>query len=181
MIMHQLILIERDSFAYSSWPGLIKHKKIFDLSVKEVIDCYQGFQGELVSCYEVRDIGELKNKLDEYIEYEQIGKCFILHLLSAPTGMPTHLQTRATKLGYDVGFCDCEEEAIYSSIFHEVLFGNINELVSYKDLLNENFLFTDQFLAEKYIATHNEMSAQGKDVEDITEMIIYEIWKRRID
>ena len=92
--------------------------------------------------------------------------------------MPSFLKDQAIKLGYDIGACD-EEVTIYSSIFHEIIFGHLEELVNYKDLLNENLLFPNRALAEKYVETHNEMSAQGKDVEDYMEMIIYEIWKHK--
>ncbi|HEY5235968.1 MAG TPA: hypothetical protein VIJ14_07310, partial [Rhabdochlamydiaceae bacterium] len=60
---------------------------------------------------------------------------------------------------------------------HEIIFGYYDELVAYKDLLNENFLFPDRSIAEKYVELHDVMSAEGKDVEDYEKMIIYEIWK----
>ena len=40
-----------------------------------------------------------------------IASCFILHLLSGPMIQPSFLQTQATKVGYDVGFCDEETQA----------------------------------------------------------------------
>ncbi|MGE5196682.1 MAG: hypothetical protein ACM3JI_05075 [Anaerolineae bacterium] len=52
-------------------------------------------------------------------------------------------------------------------------------MIAYKDLLNENLLFPDKATAERYVDLHNEMSAQGKNVEDYMEMIIYEIWKHK--
>ena len=64
-------------------------------------------------------------------------------------------------------------------IFNEVLFGGYDELVNYKNLLNENLLVPDKAIAENYVDLHNQMSAQGKNVEDYMEMIIYAIWKHK--
>lgn len=113
---------------------------------------------------------------NECLKLKQLGSCFLLNVLSTPSEMPSFLNEQAIKAGYDIGVCE-EESTIYSSIFHEILFGVVDELVTYKDFLNENFLFPDRSLAEKYVGVHNEMSAKGKDVEDYMEMTIYEIWK----
>lgn len=177
--MHMLILIERDPPSYGSWSSLIQKKKIPDLSVQEVVSKYQGFEGELVSFFEVKgDIAEFKKKLDEYLKMKELGNCFLLHVISNPSKMPSFLKNQAIKLGYDVGVCD-EEATLYSSIFHEIIFGYFDELISYKDKLNEHFLFPEKSLAEKYVETHDELSAQGKGVEDYMEMVIYEIWKHK--
>ena len=52
-------------------------------------------------------------------------------------------------------------------------------LLHIKILLNENLLFPDKATAKRCVNLHNEMSAQGKNVEDYMEMIIYEIWKHK--
>lgn len=177
--MHMLILIERDPSSYATWPSLIQKKKIPGLSVQELVSKYQGFEGELVCFFEVKgNTPEFKKKLDEYLQMRKLGSCFLLHVISSPSEMPSFLENQAIKLGYDVGVCE-EEATLYSSIFHEVIFGYFDELITYKDLLNENLLFPDRSLAERYVETHNELSAQGKDVEDYMEMIIYEVWKQK--
>lgn len=84
------------------------------------------------------------------------------------------MQEQASKLGYDVGVC--VENAAYSSSFHEVIFGGLEELAAYKDFLNKHFLFQDRSLAENYVDLHDEFSKQGRCVEDWMEMTIYEIW-----
>jgi hypothetical protein len=175
--MHMLILIERDPSLYASWPSLLQKKKIPELSVQEAVAKYQGFEGELVSFFEIHeDMIEYAKKLDECLRLKQLGSCFLLHIISSPSEMPSFLKDHAVKLGYDVGVCD-EEKTIYSSIFHEIIFGYFDELVSYKDLLNENLLLPDRSSAENYVELHNELSAQGKGVEDYEIMTIYEIWK----
>jgi hypothetical protein len=42
------------------------------------------------------------------------------------------------------------------------LFGHLEELIAYKDFLNENFLFSDKSLAEKYLLLHDKLSSEGK-------------------
>jgi hypothetical protein len=121
---------------------------------------------------------ELEEAVNQYAKLNRSDNYLLLHIISAPELTPLNLQKQASFLGYDIGICQ-GEQSIYSSIFNEILFGIVNELIVFKDYLNENFLFPDRSLAEKYVETHNEMSAQGKDVEDYMEMIIYEIWQYR--
>jgi hypothetical protein len=177
--MHMLILVERDSTAYGSWQSLTQKNKFPDKSTQQIVAKYQGFEGELVSFFEVEgNTSDLKKVIDECLKLKNLGSCFLLHVISNPSEMPPFLKDQAIKLGYDVGSCD-EEVTLYSSIFHEVLFGGYHELVEYKDLLNENLLFPNRAIAEKYVDLHNQMSAEGKNVEDYMEMVIYEIWKHK--
>ncbi len=177
--MHRLVLIERDPSSYASWSTLKQKQRIPDLSVQEVVSKYQGFEGELVCFFEVKvNANDFKSMVDECLKLKQLGDCFLLHVISSPSEMPFFLKDQAIKMGYDVGVCE-KESTIYSSIFHEILFGLIDELVSCKNLLNKSFLFPDRSSAEKYVDVHNKMSAQGKDVEDYMEMAIYEIWRHK--
>ena len=175
--MHRLVLIERDAPSYKSWPSLIKKKQISELSVEEVVRKYQGFEGDLVCFFEIQENSiEYKKALEEILEYNKLGNCFILNVVSDSDTVMDFLTNQVTKLGYDVGVCE-EEKTIYSSIFHELIFGYFNELICYKEFLNENLLFSDKSVAEKYVGTHDELSAQGKGVEDYEKMTIYGVWK----
>ena len=177
--MHKLVLIERDSASYRNWSSLMKFKRVPDLSVEKVIDKYQGFEGEFVCYFDVSEgVNNFEEMLNECLKYKKLGSCLLLHIISEPTTMPAFLKNHTAKLGYDVGICE-KEKRIFSSIFHEILFANLDELAIYNDLLNENFLFSDRSLAKEYIKTHDEMSAQGKDVEDYEKMTIHEIWKHK--
>ncbi|MEI6242310.1 MAG: hypothetical protein WCP39_02770 [Chlamydiota bacterium] len=177
--MHELVLIERHLPSSLFWPNLIKDKRIVELSVEEVVNKYQGFEGDLILFYSIKgNEDKLTKMVEECLELKLLSNCLLLHVISAPEVMPSFLKEQAIQVGYDVGVCE-EEKTIYSSIFNEILFGHLDELVSYKDLLNENLLFPDRSLAEKYVSLHNELSAQGKGVEDYEEMIIYEIWKHK--
>lgn len=176
--MHDLVLIEKFSSSSDCWPNLISHINISNLSVEELINKYQGFEGELISIINVgEDRNELKKFIDQSMELKKLSNCSLLHVISGTDVMPSTLREQAVFMGYDVGACD-EEKTIYSSIFNEVLFGGYDELVRFKDLLNENLLFPDKTIAEKYVDLHNQMSAEGKNVEDYMEMIIYEIWRK---
>ncbi len=175
--MHRLVLIERDASLYKSWPSLIKKKQIKELSVEELVKKYQGFEGELVCFFEIKDNTiEYQKALKEILEFNKFGNCFVLNVISDSDMVLDFLTTRVTKMGYDVGVCE-EEKTIYSSIFHEVIFGYFEELICYKSFLNENLLFPTKSIAEKYVAVHDELSVQGKGVEDYEKMIIYSVWK----
>ena len=175
--MHNILLLERYLPSSFFWPNLIKDIRIDNLSVEELLDKYKGFEGTLISYFEVDNSFEFQQKIDQCLEIKKIASCLLLHIISHPNIMPNSLKEQALLVGYDVGVCSCDEEAIYSSIFNEILFGHLDELVAFKGLLNENFLFPDRTLAEKYVRVHDELSSQGKDVEDYFKMTIYEIWK----
>lgn len=175
--MYSLILIERDPFSYKSWPSLNKKKQIPTLSVEDIVSKYKGFEGDLICFFNINEnLTDINKMTKDYLKLKELGNCFVLHIISMPNSLPDFLKKQTIKLGYDVGVCE-EEKTIYSSIFHEILFGYFDELISYKDFLNDNFLFPDRSIAEEYVKLHDEMSAQGKDVEDYEKMTIYEIWE----
>jgi hypothetical protein len=177
--LHKIILIERDPSLYSAWPSLIRKKNISELSVEEVVSKYQGFEGELICSFEIKKAEDNFNKIvNECLELKELGSCLILHVISNHEEMAPFFEKQVIKMGFDVGICE-KEKTVYSSIFHEVLFGTLDELISYKNLLNENLLFPDRSLAEKYVNLHDQMSAQGKDVEDYEKMVIYEVWRQQ--
>ncbi|HEY5235966.1 MAG TPA: hypothetical protein VIJ14_07300, partial [Rhabdochlamydiaceae bacterium] len=104
--MHNIILIERNPPSYASWPSLKQKKRIPELSVEEVISKYQGFEGELVCFFEVKEgVTEFKKTMDEFLKLKQLGSCFLLHVLSGSSEMPSLLKDQAIKMGYDVGVC----------------------------------------------------------------------------
>jgi hypothetical protein len=174
--MNKLILIEKYLPSSIFWLNLEKDKNI-NLSVEEILNKYKGFEGELILMF---GINKGENKTKEYIEecseYKNICNSLLLFIIPNPP-KESFIDQQALYVGYDVGICD--EETICSSIFHEILFGKVNELVAFKEFLNENLLFPNKFLAEKYIETHNEMSVQERNVEDYYTMTSYEIWKHK--
>lgn len=172
-----LVLIEKDTADSGCWLNLSRRNKPTGLSVEEVIKKYQGFEGDLISFFSVEDNEEeIEINLNQMIDLKALGNCSLIYVISGFGVVPPQLRNKLIQMGYDVGVCD-EEKTIYSSIYNEILFGVLDELVCYKELLNEHLLFPDMSLAQKYIGVHNEMSALGKDVEDYEEMSVYEIWR----
>jgi hypothetical protein len=66
---------------------------------------------------------------------------------------------------------------LYSSIFNEVLFGNLAKLNDFYNVLNSHLLFTSKDIAQKYASIHHELLENGADVENDEDMEIYNIWK----
>lgn len=176
--MNNVILIERYSQTRRFWPNLERGKKVSELSVEQILNKYQGFEGEVLSLFPIP-----KNTNDlNYVEILDIYKntennYLILYVISDFEESYSYLNKEAFKVGYDVGAC--EENVNYSVIINEILFGNVEKLIVYKDFLNDHFLFPDRTLAEQYVRLHNELAAQGECVEDYMEMVIYEIWKQK--
>lgn len=173
-----IILIERynDSNLSSLFMKNLLKKKKTSSFVDQIINKYQGFEGELIAFFPISKPGhDLDNEIQDALKIKK--KHYIMFGITAENENLSILATRNfVRMGYEVGICE-EESTVYSSIFNEILFGSIDELIFYKEYLNENFLFPNKFLAEKYIFLHNQLSSQGKDVEDYEPMKIYEIWK----
>lgn len=176
--MHKIIILEKYSSSCFFWQNLIKNKKIEGLTVEEVIKRYQGYEGGLVFLSIAnKSKTQLSDIVNQYLELKRHGQYLMLHVFSENETMPQVCREQAFRLGYDFGVCE-EEKTIYSSIFNEILFGNLEELIYYKNFLNENLLFSNLAIAEKYASLHNTLSILEKGVEDYEPMKIYEIWKQ---
>lgn len=174
--MHDMILIEKYSQKSPFWENLIRFNKTSG-SVEAAISQYNGFEGELL-LYTDFSPSNLNDFMKFYEEIQESTDSLLLHALTNSSQMPAFLKNKVDFIGYDVGVCD-EEKTIYSSIFNEILFGNLPELINFNSALNENLLFQSRDLAEEYLNLHNELSKQNKGVEDYEELKIYEIWKQR--
>lgn len=170
--MNNIILIEINP-ATEIWSNRERKGKISGVSIGEILTKYQGYEGKLVDHYYVKDNDpDLKVVYDLFLETSKVNHHKVLYVSSAPVHS-IHLE----QMGYDVGIC--EEECIFSSIVNEILFGHVEELVAFKNVLNENFLFSDKRSAEEYVRTHNQMEALGKDVETHMSIGVHEIWSSR--
>ena len=129
--MHDLVLIEKFSPASDCWSNLVRDKRILHLSVEEIINKYQGFEGELVDIFKVeKNMQELEKFINQSLELKKLSSCLLLHVISGSDVMPSSSKEQAIFMGYDIGACD-EEKTIYSSI----LFVNEN-------FDSQNFLLT---------------------------------------
>lgn len=177
--MLQIALIERYPPSGIFWENLIKSKRISELTVEELLNKYKGFEGELILHSKINEKEseiDLLKTINEFKELGRLNNYFMVYICNPYFVKTTnYLQQQITQVGFEVGVFDYEK-TIYSSIFNEILFGNLEELVQKKDLLNENFLFPNKHLAENYVKLHNQLAAQGKGVEDYEKMEIYQIF-----
>jgi hypothetical protein len=166
--MNSVLLIEKYHENGLFWPNLMKKKKISDLSVKEVLNNYQGFEGDLISILPLDEQNvEFCKKTKE--------KNTLLCTISNSINIPPFIKNWFVFAGYDFGICE-NEKTLYSSIFNEILFGSISKLISWKDKLNNHFLFETILLTEEYFLLHHQLLLEGWDVEDDDDMNIYQVW-----
>lgn len=149
------------------------------LSAETVIDKFQGYEGNVLDVYPIEDNLELETIIKIFYEVPNQSNNLLLYVKSDSADVPKIIKDKAVFVGFDVGLCN-EEGDVFSSIFHEILFGRVPELVSFAERLNENYLLPDRLIADEYVCVHDEMSRLGKCVEDYRPLIIYEIWKFKI-
>lgn len=174
--MHKIVLIKKYSPSNFFWGNLKKKKKIDELSLEQILDNYQGFEGEAIAFFSVKIETEVENIIKKNLELQKQNNYLLLHLFETEK-KTIELPNQAFFVGYDVGICE-EEKTIYSSIFNEILFGNLHELIVHKNYLNKYLLFQDKSHADVFVQLHEKLSVQGKDVEDYEKIKIYEIWKQ---
>ena len=168
--MNKFILLKKYTSEVLFWPNLIRKKQITELTVEEVLSKYNGFEGDLISQFSVESINESNiKKID-------ITDKILLYLGSRKNQMPSILRPLFVKVGYDFGTCE-EDQTVYSSIFNEILFGSLEMLISWKNRLNENYLFETEVIVNEYASQHRQLLMEVKDVEDDENMKIHEIWK----
>jgi YD repeat-containing protein len=173
----QLIEAEGEKFTYDALGRRIEKLKISELSVEQVLSQYHGFEGDLVEMLLIKgDEEEQKEVIKKCQIFYSIPKHVVLFVVSYDNSLPKFLKATARFVGYDIGTCE-EGKTIYSSVFNEILFGNVPELISQQNILNQNRLLPDILSAEKYIALHGMLASRGEDVEDYEKLAIYEIWQ----
>lgn len=144
------------------------------LSPEQVLKKYMGFEAKSHEYFPpTEDVNGLINIIGPKSHELSL-------LLVIPDPQSFHPIGNPVKLGYDVGRCEEEDGNVYSSIFHEILFGHVQELAAYGDVLNNHLLFPTLSKAKQYVEFHDKLAREGKDVEDYMVMEIYEIWKYTI-
>jgi len=157
---------------------MVINNRVTDLTVEEILKKYQGFEGDLIGYFPIEkndnELNEIINTCSDEIKSKN-NLMFYLHS-DFSEEVPLTIKNQSKFVGYDVGVCD-EEKTIFSSIFNEILFGQLSDLIIFKDYLNNDFLFPNKQIAETYVNLHNQLSKEGKGVEDYELMTIYELWK----
>jgi hypothetical protein len=175
--MTKLLILKEYSSSSYCWHNLEKKLKIPELSVEKVLSQYEGFEGDLVEMLLIKgDEEEQKEVIKKCKIFHSIPKHVVLFIVSSGNSLPRFLQATTHFVGCDIGICE-QDKMIYSSVFNEILFGNVPELISQQKNLNKNWLFPDILSAEKYVALHEMLAGRGEDVEDYEKMAIYEIWQ----
>ena len=176
--MNKFILIQRYLPSSIFWHNMLKNNKITGLTVEEVLKKYQGFEGDLIGYFSIEkndhELDEIINLITE--EMKSMNSLMFYVHSDLFEEVSSIIKNQSKCVGYDVGVCD-KEKTIFSSIINEVLFGHLDKLIVFKDYLNDNFLFPNKLIAEKYVELHDKLSKEGKGVEDYEEMTIYELWK----
>lgn len=177
--MIKIVLTQKYSPSSYCWKNLEKKKKIQNVSLEKLLNKYQGFEGELIKLIEVNEtFSEIKNEIIQCLEIYNPQTQILSYILHEENCVPQYIEEQSIFVGYEIGVCE-KEKTLFSSIFNEILFGKLEQLVFFKEKLNENFLFSDKKSAEKYITLHNQLSAQGMDVEDYEKIHVLEVWKFR--
>ncbi len=112
----------------------------------------------------------------ELIKNKKKSEYSLLYLGDPQQDVSEKIKNQAIKIGYEYGFYK-DELNFYSSVFHEIIFGNFTELISFKDKLNESYLFPSYEIAKKYTSIHHQLLTRKIDVEDDEDMEIFEVWQ----
>jgi hypothetical protein len=167
-----MILVEKFSQNSRFWKNLVRKNKISNLSVEEVVNKYHGFEGN--RNFFVHFENDLHNEMNELIKEKKINKYYLITFENNIKNESNEKKNRF--MGYDFGICE-EDATVYSSIVNEILFGVVEELVSFRFQLNENFLFSDKKALNDYVDLHHKLLLEGRDIEHDENMNVYEIWK----
>ncbi|MFI0436105.1 MAG: hypothetical protein ACH350_10370 [Parachlamydiaceae bacterium] len=160
-----------------TWKNLENMNKVVGLSTQEVVDKYQGLEGDAISVFKVTDDNSsLKKNIDLLLAIDDQKKTRILFIAESGN-IPELIKELFDFVGYDYGVFEEEMNSVYSSVFNEILFGNVKELIFLKNKLNESFLFSSRQEAENYLNLHHELLKEGKNVEHEEYMKIFQIWR----
>ncbi len=178
-MINAYIVVKKYDDTFPFWNKLIEKAYFLNLPIEQIIKEYCGFEGTCLKFLEKENIFEKKLTLtEEYVEILNNKKksTHILYLNTQKNYPPNLFTHNFIFLGYEYGFFQ-DKFNYYSSIFHEILFGFIEELLDYKKFLNKSLLFHSYEVAEEYAKLHHTLLEEKKDVEIDQEMSIYEIWK----
>jgi hypothetical protein len=153
----------------------VKRTPSVALSHQEILTTYRGFDGEAWPNWEFVDGIHLENGLASLDQYQMVDDyyrnvskehscdmlCLGFHESFNPYSLlpPVYLL-----LGYDYGFY-LSETGIFSSLFHEVIYGMYSEMRQFSSLLNDYLLFPVIENAKTLELTRNSLLAAGADLE----------------
>jgi hypothetical protein len=163
--------------------GDSKPTTFFNLTFKDIIKKYNGFEGTGIFYEEPKNENQLLefiNTCKELLRNKKEMEEYLLLYVGIPNAkIPAIIKKESEKIGYEYGNLE-DEYQIYSSIFQEIILGDFDELIAFKDKLNKHLLFPTKEIAEEYVKVHHQLTEEGKGVEMEEILDIYEIWKFKI-
>jgi hypothetical protein len=171
--MYKILLNKR----YSKNSPYFKDSTRKQLSI--LLQQYLGFEGECQQFTECNDLREAKIQIEKYrkeIDFSTRIEFAILICIEIDKKEKSIKLDNCSLVGYDYGIL-LDKYELYSSVLQEILFGHIDELMLFKDQLNNNYLFSTFEKAEQFAQKHHQLLLEGKDVEIEDDMKIYQIWK----
>ena len=136
-----IAIVEEISKDYYNWERLLEKNS----NASDAIRKYSGFEGNLIESIDSSDREEyFPILIDE------------MKVLSA--------KNRKARL-LSVSSLNSQSITVYSSIFHEILFGLVPESIKFRERLNNNGLFPSTNVLNEYIEVHKRLYLNGSDVE----------------
>ena len=180
---YKIILLKKYTEKCNFWKTLIKDNNISNLNVEQVIKQYNGFEGNCYFYFSeekfTKEVLSFINECKEIVKNEKKSEYLLLFLKLFQQEKFEYIKNNADFIGYDYGLIH-DESNIYSSVFHEIIFGTVLDLVKYKEKLNNNLLFQSYRDVQEYLLLHNDLYKKGISVEYDEDMNIYEIYKIKI-
>ena len=139
------------------------------IEVDEFLMRYSGIECNIIDAH-----GKVEKVEETFIFFDQTkGEKIII---ATGTEKP---ESFLTLIGFEVGYFHGKEN-IFSSIWHELVAGEIEDLVDYVPKLNLFYLFDDYEIAKNYLEQHHQLQKNGMDVEngEYFEVIAVYEWKK---
>lgn len=160
----------------------LKQAQLVSSRINKTIDRYKGFEGVAWLLDDKQDFRTLKVSdglahISEYALCKQYLKaCRLPHVVvllycqkqgSFGEVVPEFIQKEFSFDGIDVGYID--EYNLFSSVYHDIIYGTYNELNAFSNQLNDNVLFDSEDDANEFIKKRAELVLKGAHLETLEE------------
>lgn len=156
-----IAIVEEISKDYYNWERLLEKNS----NASDAIRKYSGFEGNLIESIDSSDREEYFSILiDEMKVLSAKNRKARLLSVSSLNSQSITILNGSIFLGFEFGIFD-DNSNVYSSIFHEILFGLVPESIKFRERLNNNGLFPSTNVLNEYIEVHKQLYLNGYDVE----------------
>lgn len=156
-----IAIVEEISKDYYNWEKLLEENS----NASDAILKYSGFEGNLIESIDSSDREEYFSILiDEMKVLSAKNRKARLLNVSSLNSQSITILNGSIFLGFEFGIFD-DNSNVYSSIFHEILFGLVPESIKFRERLNNNGLFPSTNVLNEYIELHKQLYLNGYDVE----------------